>query len=617
MAAGADATLRFDVVVTDNGGTRTFNIIANAASNAGNRIGAAGKQADAASRHNKKLGDSSRLTVADLGNLGKAATKATSGLTEMFSTGAELTAKNPYVLLAAGAAAAAVANVALAAAAGAALTGLGAGFVALSLKSLSSSAKVTGAMEALSATAKGVMSDAAMQLEDDWVGFFSRLEDSVVHVGPAFDHIFDIIDRSDVLDDLNNGFDGLIDNAMPGLINAAEAAIPALESFAAMLPEIGASLGEFFDDLGDSGPGAVMAFQAVLGYALSTLELFGKAIKTVSGTIEMLAATADNLTGGGFSKFVGLTRESVGPIDASAEATGGLAGKHREVAEELERATFWTKSFVAAQGLLNAAHIDTVQAELASVEANARFGEAVKDSKGKLDGQTEAARKAQSAMLSGIEAAGRYSDAIKDETNSSDKGTAALYRMLDGLRAQLPAGSAAQRQFDVLSATFVKNRAAALASTTSVRGLNTEIAQLKAKRVDVVARTGSSSAEVAELDRRIRALHNRTLLVTVNTHYEPLLSGRLDFFGHPTKKKAMGGPVTAGRPYIVGEKRAELFVPSQNGTILPRVPTGGGGGNTYNINVNAAPGAPTAEIGRVTVAAIQEFERRSGTGWRA
>jgi hypothetical protein len=33
-----------------------------------------------------------------------------------------------------------------------------------------------------------------------------------------------------------------------------------------------------------------------------------------------------------------------------------------------------------------------------------------------------------------------------------------------------------------------------------------------------------------------------------------------------------GGPVRKGQPYIVGEKRAEVFVPDQNGTILPKVP---------------------------------------------
>jgi tape measure domain-containing protein len=37
--------------------------------------------------------------------------------------------------------------------------------------------------------------------------------------------------------------------------------------------------------------------------------------------------------------------------------------------------------------------------------------------------------------------------------------------------------------------------------------------------------------------------------------------------------RAAGGPVQAGKPYIVGEKRPELFVPNQSGTILPSVPT--------------------------------------------
>jgi hypothetical protein len=33
--------------------------------------------------------------------------------------------------------------------------------------------------------------------------------------------------------------------------------------------------------------------------------------------------------------------------------------------------------------------------------------------------------------------------------------------------------------------------------------------------------------------------------------------------------RAMGGPVWADQPYIVGERGAELFVPNSNGTIVP------------------------------------------------
>ncbi|QBX38674.1 hypothetical protein E4M02_11165 [Brevundimonas sp. S30B] len=45
------------------------------------------------------------------------------------------------------------------------------------------------------------------------------------------------------------------------------------------------------------------------------------------------------------------------------------------------------------------------------------------------------------------------------------------------------------------------------------------------------------------------------------------LSSLLSSFG----RRATGGPVTAGQPYIVGERRAEVFVPSVNGTVLPSV----------------------------------------------
>ena len=45
-----------------------------------------------------------------------------------------------------------------------------------------------------------------------------------------------------------------------------------------------------------------------------------------------------------------------------------------------------------------------------------------------------------------------------------------------------------------------------------------------------------------------------------------------------TKQMAAGGPVTAGSPYIVGERGPELFIPNQNGTINPNV------GTTITVN---------------------------------
>lgn len=55
-------------------------------------------------------------------------------------------------------------------------------------------------------------------------------------------------------------------------------------------------------------------------------------------------------------------------------------------------------------------------------------------------------------------------------------------------------------------------------------------------------------------------------------------------------RREKGGPVKRGEAYIVGERRAELFVPDQDGVILPHVPTRGqmqamgiGGSGSFNV----------------------------------
>jgi phage-related protein len=85
-------------------------------------------------------------------------------------------------------------------------------------------------------------------------------------------------------------------------------------------------------------------------------------------------------------------------------------------------------------------------------------------------------------------------------------------------------------------------------------------------------------------------------------------------------KRAMGGPVSARRPYLVGERGPEMFVPSSAGRIvanreLAMASTGGGGGGTsYTIHVASLD--PKA-AGKAVVDAIQAFESSNGKGWRS
>ena len=92
-------------------------------------------------------------------------------------------------------------------------------------------------------------------------------------------------------------------------------------------------------------------------------------------------------------------------------------------------------------------------------------------------------------------------------------------------------------------------------------------------------------------------------------------------------KRAMGGPVAAGRPYLIGEQGPELFMPSSSGTIIPNNALGsaassgammasGGSIVNYNVSVEVGPTADKAAIGQSIVESIAAYERRSGSNWR-
>ena len=78
-------------------------------------------------------------------------------------------------------------------------------------------------------------------------------------------------------------------------------------------------------------------------------------------------------------------------------------------------------------------------------------------------------------------------------------------------------------------------------------------------------------------------------------------------------KRANGGPVVKGRPYVVGERRPELFVPNTSGRIIPEVPSpvAGGGAMTFAPVINAQ-GAGPSEVAALKQALAQsqaQFER--------
>jgi len=71
----------------------------------------------------------------------------------------------------------------------------------------------------------------------------------------------------------------------------------------------------------------------------------------------------------------------------------------------------------------------------------------------------------------------------------------------------------------------------------------------------------------------------------------------------PPTPRAGGGPVSAGKSYLVGEKRPEIFTPSRSGSILPDASAVGGRAPSFTI-------APTFNFSGMGNANPEEIERR-------
>jgi hypothetical protein len=110
----------------------------------------------------------------------------------------------------------------------------------------------------------------------------------------------------------------------------------------------------------------------------------------------------------------------------------------------------------------------------------------------------------------------------------------------------------------------------------------------------------------------------------LNAIFAPLTGsgGFVGTFAKAITGKAMGGPVSASTPYIVGERGPELFVPGTSGGIVPNNKLGMGGGVTvapvYNIDArgasadlqNALPSILAENNRRI----FDELDRRYGIG---
>jgi hypothetical protein len=145
--------------------------------------------------------------------------------------------------------------------------------------------------------------------------------------------------------------------------------------------------------------------------------------------------------------------------------------------------------------------------------------------------------------------------------------------------------------FDTLShlpgmaATFTPMRDAAYKARDGINHLTGSIDQLHPKTVDVgVKGTGDAKKQVDSLKHALDAIPLvKSVMVQVRQSVGALVGGI--FGGH----RALGGPVSGGRSYVVGESGPEVITMGGAGSVTPNNRLGGGGGQiTFGGNVDSA-----------------------------
>lgn len=406
--------------------------------------------------------------------------------------------------------------------------------------------------------------------------------------------------------------------ALGGLALTASAIGPHLGTAATGIANMAKSGAGFVGSIGpmpgilqSTGTNAATAGRALLGIAGTAAGLYAvtKGLQAIGGSandvavnLGRVAAASDDEVVASFSKLIRLTKD----LSAADKAFDKILESSVSQAQRVEAA-------LAAAGLETGRWKDKIDEAIASQRAV--IGAKEKDAAitGQLAGSTAELGTSTGSLVEGL---GKEEDAFTSLATKVETYDDAMSRLLgvhiDAERAAISyaeshhrlAASVQEngRTLDLATVGGRANREAILgiidATTQHIGAMGREgatAAQLQATfathRAELARVLGQLGLNKAEADRYLGLLDKvpATVLTRVDADTSPATKTILDWkaalartsfklpfgIGDPPRREH-GGPVTAGQPYIVGERRPELFVPGSDGTIMPSVPSGRG-----------------------------------------
>lgn len=265
--------------------------------------------------------------------------------------------------------------------------------------------------------------------------------------------------------------------------------------------------------------------------------------------------------------------------DAATESTTGLAGATVDAAASVEELNAQLSQVSEQLERMSGAALEADQAERALKEATDRLMQSLAENGRTFDINTEKGRANRDALDAQVQAAFELAAAQSQIDTTGKSSTDTLNGQVGALMRMQAQGLLTKDEYNRLlqvygltpdaittrinaDTTAAKNDAATL--TTTLRNLPGVPAPVRSQ-IEAWIASGSFHAARAEIDRLTA---RRTISIDAFV--------RMQNVGDPAKLfgwRAKGGPVSAGKPYMVGEEGPELIVPDANGMVLTAAET--------------------------------------------
>lgn len=367
--------------------------------------------------------------------------------------------------------------------------------------------------------ALGIVDDAASRTIGKLAGLFDGLSGYVVPL------VRDIVQAGDRIIDM--------------FVNIGQDSGTALLALGDSLRLVVDGVGDFFEEISSGGQSSADSLTLISGALADVIRWTGKLISTVNEITD--------------SEWLGIWPILKQHYRDQAAESDTLAGSTAKVAEEFTNADRAARGEQAALEALSnelRAQTDPVFGLLNAQEklkaAQDKVKESTKDHGAKSKETQQALRDLANAALDMEGQAGKLGNAFDG-------------KMTPALRATLTAAGATKGQIDGLEAQFrnAKKTGENFAKTYKARvraeGAGPTKAQLDRVRSAADAVAGTYTVTVA-----MRITGNNSISATkAALRKNSAVEGR-----------AAGGPITAGRPYWVGENGPELVLPSRSGYVL-------------------------------------------------